>query len=431
MKILLTGASGFIGNRLLHALSDRGCDVVCVSRRRPKRLPARATWTGLDFNHAAHASHWAAAVRGIHVVVNAVGILRESPSQTFDTIHRAAPCALFEAAARAGVRHIVQISALGADEMAQSRYHLSKKAADDYLLSLGVRASIVQPSLVYGPGGTSAAMFETFASLPLIPVPGRGEQLVQPVHIDDLIPAVMALVLSEIGPTRRIPMVGPEPLTLRQFYAELRASMGIQDRARYLPVPMPVMQAMAWLGNRLPRALLDRETLAMLERGNIGDAGDITALLRRPPRSPREFVRAPERAGVALQARLRWLLPVLRVSVALVWLVTGLISLGLYPVEASLDLLRRAGVPAALGPLFLYGAAGLDLALGALTLWPRRSRWLWAAQAGLMALYTVVITIKLPEFWLHPYGPMLKNIPMLALLWLLYEMEDSRWTTSS
>src|SRR5690606_31582345 len=124
--------------------------------------------------------------------------------------------------------------------------------ADDYLLSLGVRASIVQPSLVYGPGGTSAAMFETFASLPLIPVPGRGEQLVQPVHIDDLIPAVMALVLSEIGPTRRIPMVGPEPLTLRQFYAELRASMGIQDRARYLPVPMPVMQAMAWLGNRLP-----------------------------------------------------------------------------------------------------------------------------------------------------------------------------------
>jgi len=98
-------------------------------------------------------------------------------------------------------------------------------------------------------------------------------------------------------------------------------------------------------------------------------------------------------------------------------------------VEDSYELLARTGVPQLLQPLFLYGAAGLDLALGVLTLWPRRSRWLWVVQAGLILFYTVVISLRLPEFWLHPYGPILKNIPMLALLWFLYEMEDRRWNT--
>ena len=86
-------------------------------------------------------------------------------------------------------------------------------------------------------------------------------------------------------------------------------------------------------------------------------------------------------------------------------------------------LLERAGVPAALRPLALYGAAALDLALGIASLLLRRRRWLWLAQIALILGYTAIITIRLPEFWLHPYGPVLKNLPMLAALWLLLELE--------
>lgn len=369
------------------------------------------------------------AVQNVDVVVNAVGILRETATQKFDAIHRAAPCALFRAAALARVRHIVQISALGADDEAVSQYHLSKKAADDCLLSLGVRATVIQPSLVYGAGGASATLFDTFASMPLIPLPGDGSQRIQPVHVDDLVRAVTAIVLSDIGPTRRMAMVGPEPLALRDFYAQLRASMGIEQRPRYIPVPMAVMRLAAGVSKVLPSGLLDSETLDMLQRGNTGDATDISTMLGRAPRDVQHFIE-PEAAAIAtLQARLRWLLPILRTSIALVWIVTGLVSLGIYSVEDSYQLLARTGVPQLLQPLFLYGAAGLDLALGALTLWPRRSRWLWVVQAGLILFYTVVITLRLPEFWLHPYGPILKNIPMLALIWFLYEMEDRRWNT--
>ena len=72
----------------------------------------------------------------------------------------------------------------------------------------------------------------------------------------------------------------------------------------------------------------------------------------------------------------------------------------------------------------LYGAALLDLALGAATLFLRRGRRpLWLMQIGLILGYTALITVWLPEYWLHPYGPVLKNLPMLAAIWMLYAFE--------
>jgi hypothetical protein len=137
---------------------------------------------------------------------------------------------------------------------------------------------------------------------------------------------------------------------------------------------------------------------------------------------------------VRWRAQLNWLLPMLRISLALVWLWTGIVSLGLYPVENSYALLARTGVPTALAPLMLYGAALLDIALGLGILFLKQGRprrWLWMAQLILILVYSVIITIRLPEFWLHPYGPLLKNLPMLVAICLLMELEDGAkktWT---
>jgi hypothetical protein len=67
----------------------------------------------------------------------------------------------------------------------------------------------------------------------------------------------------------------------------------------------------------------------------------------------------------------------------------------------------------------LYGAALADLALGVATLWPRRPRALWWLQIALVLGYTLIISLRLPEFWLHPYGPVVKNLPFLVALWML------------
>jgi len=105
--------------------------------------------------------------------------------------------------------------------------------------------------------------------------------------------------------------------------------------------------------------------------------------------------------------------------------VTGIVSLGVYPVEDSLALLARVGLHGVLATLALFGAALLDLVLGVLTVAApaRWRRWVWLAQLALIGGYTVLITFFLPEYWLHPYGPISKTLPILAVLGLLWALE--------
>ncbi|TWG81784.1 uncharacterized protein YbjT (DUF2867 family) [Cupriavidus gilardii J11] len=375
------------------------------------------------------------------MVVNAVGIFRERGHQTFDLLHRRAPIALFEACARSTVRAVIQLSALGADAHATTAYHLSKRAADERLSALDVASAILQPSLVYGAGGVSAAFFGMLSTMPVAMLPDGGHQPVQPVHVDDVADTVARLATmppdSTAWPRQRVAVVGPQPLTLRDYLQALRQSLGHGGRLHVLPVPASWMQlALPLAGLLSPGLSLDRDALAMLARGNAADAADtaaFAALLGRPPRAIAAFVPKPWREAARQQAVLGWQLPILRLAIALVWIITGIVSLGLYPVEQSHALLARAGVPASLRPLALYGAAVLDLVLGVLCLSRWRLRggfpWVWAAQAALILGYTVIISVRLPEFWLHPYGPLTKNLPMLAALWLLGTLERKRWTT--
>ena len=118
-------------------------------------------------------------------------------------------------------------------------------------------------------------------------------------------------------------------------------------------------------------------------------------------------------------------LRLMRLTLAAMWLVTGALSLGIYPQAESLDLLERVGLQGAIALATLYLAATLDTALGLLTVF-RPSRFLWQAQAMLIGAYTLIISLWLPEFWLHPFGPVLKNLPVLMLLWLLNKNEGTR-----
>jgi uncharacterized protein YbjT (DUF2867 family) len=420
MRVLVAGASGFIGARLVCVLRNRGHAVI-EAQRRP--APGARDAVAIDFARGADALGESLRLDGVDAVVNAVGIFHERGSQAFQALHVDGPLALFNACVRAGVPRVIQISALGADEGAETRYHLSKAQADRRLRALPLDWTIVQPSLVFGPHGTSARLFTTLASLPLIPLPGRGDQRIQPIHIDDLVEGMAILLESAASIHRVVPFVGPEALTLREYLADLRAGMRL-PRARFIPVPFPFVRMAARLGNRVGGALLTEDALRMLVRGNTAGGGPMREVLGREPLPPSRFIMPDEARSLRHEAQLCWLLPLLRWSVALVWIFTGIVSLGLYPVSASLELLARSGVPEALGPLFLYPAAALDLALGIGILAMRRRRLLWLAQIVLIAVYTLIITVRLPEFWLHPYGPLLKNLPMLAAIYLLYRFED-------
>ena len=431
MRILLTGASGFIGRHLLHALLAEGHDVVCALRHPARDVLGdhpRLTAIHADFAEDTGKSVWLARLTGVEAVVNTVGIFRERGTQTFENLHTRTPRALFAACAESDDVHmVVQLSALGADEQADTAYHLSKKAADDYLATLPIRAAIVQPSLVYGADGASARVFKAMASLPFAARLGSSPQLVQPIHVDDVVAAIVTLLRQRLyadkadGATvRRIALVGPQALPFIDYLATLRRALGM-GKLRVLPLPGGIARLLARVGGRLPGALLDPDALRMLDRGNTADPGPTMRLLGRPPRAISSFIVAPgaERA----RAKLDWLLPVLRLAIAAVWIATAIVSAFLYPPADSYALLARTGIPETLRPPMLYGAALFDLLLGLGTLFLRRRRWLWRMQLALIGFYTIVIAFRLPEFLVHPYGPLTKNLPLLAAIWLLHELE--------
>lgn len=434
MKILLTGATGFIGGRLLRELLAAGHRVVCAGRRPPPLEHARCSWLKLEFT-ATPADVWVVHLEDIDAVVNAVGVFREGGrAGSFAAVHVRGPQALFDACVSAGVVRVVQVSALGADARAQTPFLLTKHEADRHLLSLPLDACVAQPSLVFGPGGASSQRFLALASLPVVPLPAGGGQRIQPIHVDDAAEALRSLVEAPAGQWRgrRVALVGPRPLTLRDYLLALRGALGLRQRVPLLSVPAALVGLAARLGDWRRDALLDRAAWAMLARGNTADPAPLARLLGRMPRAPADFIAPDHRAAQRVLAQLGWLQPLLRGSLAVVWLASAVVSVAVFPRAQSLELLARSGVPAELLAPALWGAAGLDLLLGLLTLAPLRSRrWLWAVQIGLILFYSAVIALRLPEFWLHPYAPMVKNLPMLALLMLLWVLEPRRpaWST--
>jgi len=418
--VLLLGATGFIGERLRAALEDAGNEVVCGVRA--ERTVAGCRSIDVDYTRDSSPAAWLPRLEGVDVVVNAIGILRETGSASFEALHVDAPTALFRACVQAGVRKVIQISALGADVHAMSRYHISKKRGDDQLAALPLQWVIVQPSLVFGEGGRSSALLTRLAALPLVPLPGDGGQHVQPIHVDDLTTAIVRLIETNEHDRQRIAAVGPGPVTLRELLGALRRALGLGN-PRFVTIPMALVRAAAAAGERIRGVLLDREALGMLLRGNVASPARITAALGRPPRPVESFIPPHAARAFADEARLAWLLPLLRATIGFVWIATAIVSLGVYPVADSYALLARVGLTGAAATVALYGAALVDLAFGIGVFVLRDRRWLWRAQMALIVGYSVVIAIALPEYWVHPFGPLLKNLPLFVAILVLHEFE--------
>jgi uncharacterized protein YbjT (DUF2867 family) len=421
MRVLVCGSTGCVGNAVVHALRARGHKVVEGARG---VVDARAT-LHLDFMQPTSPQAWAARLGAAQVdtIVNCVGILMPSKQQSFERVHSQGPIELFRGAALAGVRRIVQVSALGvrgdADTLATPYLH-SKLLADEALAALGVGWAVLRPSLVYGPRSQSAALFATLAGLPLIALPGRGAQRVQPIHVYELAEAIARLIEQPEEPHAVHEMGGPVPLSYREMLAQYRHALGLGD-ALWLPLPMPLMKLNAWMAEALPQKVFCRDTVRMLERGSVPVRNATPALLGRAPTGlPQGLAIAPPEPLVDLRVQLSpAVAAAARASLAFMWLYTALVSAALPQSSGVLHLLARCGFEGPAGVAALVFSCTLNVVLGVQTV-RRPAPWLYAAQAAAVVGYTVTAALNMPELTIDHCGPLAKNVPLLALVMLLW-----------
>lgn len=355
-----------------------------------------------------------------------MGIIVESKGHSFQILHAQVPTVLFRAAEQVGVKKITQISALGADESAQSAYHLSKKSADDALKSLPVDWYVLQPSIVYGDGAQSMALFHALAALPVHALIDGGKQLMQPVHVSDVVTTVIQC-LKENSPVQlTLPLVGSDAISFKRLLEQLRQRLGKKPAAAF-SLPGGLVQRSIFIGKWLNEPTFNAENIAMLRQGNSADAEPIRQFLGHSTKSlQKQLLLTPANQAERWHAGLYFLRPLLRLSIAFLWIWSGIVSIFFFPAEQSYQFLAASGITGSAATAMLYGLALMDIILGLATLSVYRIRPLILFQFIIIFLYTLTITFTLPEFWLHPFGPVLKNIPLLATLLVYLNLEGEK-----
>lgn len=363
-------------------------------------------------------------------VVNCAGILRETRRQSFDDVHVRATAALYEACVRAGVKKLVQISALG--DPRDSHFISSKYEGDDILMSLELDWVILRPSVVYSAAGSygGTSLIRAMAALPFVlKLPGSGEQLLQPVSAEDLGRVVVAVLEQRRCDRKVLEVVGPQAISFREFLLTWRAWLGIAAPRAVLRIPLVLVKPVAVLGEWLGRGPLGMTMYRMLQRGNVGSSGAYESLRECTGveiRSTSEALAArPAQVQDRWHARLYFLRPVLRWSLAFVWIASGIVGF-VTPLAESNDVVQTLGIaPGFVAPL-VYGASAVDFALGLLLVLGRYVTLAGVLMIVSVLVYTVAIGIGLPQAWLEPFGGLLKNIALMPAILIMLALENQR-----
>jgi len=269
--VTVFGGSGFLGRHVVRALANRQYRIR-VAVRRPELCGHLRPMGRVGQIHAVQANlrfpqSVAAAARDADVVVNLVGILFERGRQRFDAVQAEGAQAVALAAKAAGAR-LVHVSAIGADENSPSHYARSKAAGERLVLAADGAATIMRPSIVFGPEDDFFNRFAALACLsPALPLVGGGHTRFQPVFAGDVGEAIAKSVDGDTKLGAIYELGGPDVRTFKELMAFVLAT--IERRRLLVPVPFGLMKLGAAFLQYLPKPPITPDQVDLLKRDNV------------------------------------------------------------------------------------------------------------------------------------------------------------------
>jgi uncharacterized protein YbjT (DUF2867 family) len=246
--VTVFGGSGFLGRNVVRALAKRDYRIR-VAVRRPELAGHLQPLDKVGQIHAVQANlrypaSVEAAMRDSHVAINLVGILAESGAQTFDAVQGSGAGTVAKAADAVGAR-MVHVSSIGADANSPSRYARAKAAGEKAVLAAAPAATILQPSVLFGPEDEFTNRFAALARIsPALPLIGGGVNKFQPVYVGDVATAVADAVDGKTKPGATYELGGPEVLTMREIMEIILATIERRRMLASLPFGLAKLQSL-------------------------------------------------------------------------------------------------------------------------------------------------------------------------------------------
>jgi NADH dehydrogenase len=288
-RLLVTGATGFVGRHLVAALQGAGYAAIrCLTHRHAAPF---APGVGVDLvaGDVRVRDSLDRAMEGVDLVVHLVATIQERPGGvTFTNVNHLGTRNVVEAAKKAGVRRLVHQSAVGADPDPARLYSRSKWLGEQEVIGCGIPFTILRPSIIFGKGdeflNTLAAVVKLF---PVVPIAGSGTNRFQPISVQDVARCLVQVVSQEEYIGRTVEIGGPRQYTYRQIVDLLVQALSVRRKLVRVPVgPMrPIAGAMEAM---LPRPPVTREQLKYLDIDNVAQGESVEAQFGFTPQSLEE-----------------------------------------------------------------------------------------------------------------------------------------------
>ncbi len=270
--VTVIGGAGFLGTYVVRQLARSGWRVLVASRNpaaAAQLKPAGDVGQIVPFRcNIRDISSLQQAFAQSDAVVNLAGILFESGKQTFTAIHAQAPEKLAQLAASSGINKFVHVSALGVDKATGSKYARTKMLGEKAVLAALPTATILRPSVIFGPEDNFINQFACMASLaPALPLIGGGRTRFQPVYVADVASAVDACLKRSDTAGEVYELGGPQTYTFREILEYIMEAIG--KKRRLVSMPFGMAGVAGTFGELLPKPPLTRDQVQLLRHDNV------------------------------------------------------------------------------------------------------------------------------------------------------------------